>query len=162
VQSRTKPDAARFVPASESLPALRRAAAECRGCELYRAATQTVFGEGRAGAPLMLVGEQPGDKEDLAGHPFVWMNGSVCCISHGMRGEAKQLCPRAADEPGESLVCGSVKLGRRANDLLSKSIEKMLVFSLAGKFNQVKDYSRANFSDPYPVRPKLHRRRLTL
>lgn len=50
---------------------LRRDAADCRACPLWERATQTVFGEGPAGASLMLVGEQPGDREDLEGHPFV-------------------------------------------------------------------------------------------
>jgi uracil-DNA glycosylase family protein len=49
----------------------RKEAADCRRCELWERATQTVFGEGPVPAPLMLVGEQPGDKEDLEGHPFV-------------------------------------------------------------------------------------------
>lgn len=60
-----------FLPERRTLPALRAASKSCRGCALYRNATQTVFGEGTAGADLMLVGEQPGDKEDLAGKPFV-------------------------------------------------------------------------------------------
>lgn len=63
--------AQRYLPERRTLGALRQAAAQCRGCTLYRDATQTVFGEGRRGAPLMLVGEQPGDHEDLEGHPFV-------------------------------------------------------------------------------------------
>lgn len=50
---------------------LRRAATGCQACDLYRNATQTVFGQGGEGARLMLVGEQPGDREDLAGEPFV-------------------------------------------------------------------------------------------
>ena len=54
-----------------SLDDLRRAAVGCRACDLYRKATQTVFGEGSEGARLMLVGEQPGDREDVAGEPFV-------------------------------------------------------------------------------------------
>lgn len=58
------------VPAG-SLTALRRAAADCRRCPLWRPATQTVFGHGPARAPLMLVGEQPGNQEDLQGRPFV-------------------------------------------------------------------------------------------
>jgi DNA polymerase len=58
------------VPAA-SLSALREEAAHCRACHLWEHATQTVFGEGPLHAPIMLVGEQPGDKEDLAGHPFV-------------------------------------------------------------------------------------------
>lgn len=65
------PGAQRYLPDSRTLSALREAAAGCHGCELYRDATQTVFGEGPRGAPLMLVGEQPGDQEDRAGHPFV-------------------------------------------------------------------------------------------
>jgi DNA polymerase len=60
-----------------SLDELRRAAAGCENCGLYAKATQTVFGEGAAEAELMLVGEQPGDKEDLAGHPFVGPAGKV-------------------------------------------------------------------------------------
>jgi uracil-DNA glycosylase family protein len=63
--------AAEFIPVRRSLAALRTAAKTCRGCDLYRDATQTVFGEGSARATIMLIGEQPGDKEDLTGHPFV-------------------------------------------------------------------------------------------
>jgi DNA polymerase len=54
-----------------SLDDLRRSAVGCRACDLYRNATQTVFGEGSEGARLMLLGEQPGDREDIAGEPFV-------------------------------------------------------------------------------------------
>jgi uracil-DNA glycosylase family protein len=64
-------DATSFLPDRHSLKALREAAAACRGCHLWRHATQTVFGEGAAGARVMLVGEQPGDREDREGHPFV-------------------------------------------------------------------------------------------
>jgi uracil-DNA glycosylase len=60
-----------FLPERRSMAALKEAAADCRGCSLYRNATQTVFGEGPVPAPLMVVGEQPGDQEDKAGHPFV-------------------------------------------------------------------------------------------
>jgi uracil-DNA glycosylase len=60
-----------LIPDRPDLDALRSAAAGCTACPLYRDATQTVFGEGAAGAKVMLVGEQPGDKEDLAGRPFV-------------------------------------------------------------------------------------------
>jgi uracil-DNA glycosylase len=63
--------AADFLPERRTLDALSDAAEGCRGCDLYRDATKTVFGEGRAGAEIMLVGEQPGDREDLEGHPFV-------------------------------------------------------------------------------------------
>ena len=60
-----------FVPAEHTLPALADALPRCEGCELYKCATQAVFGRGAAHTPLMLVGEQPGDEEDRAGEPFV-------------------------------------------------------------------------------------------
>ena len=63
--------AADFLPQRISLPALREAVQDCRGCELYRRATQAVFGEGNGRARAMFVGEQPGDEEDVAGRPFV-------------------------------------------------------------------------------------------
>jgi uracil-DNA glycosylase family protein len=63
--------AADLIPPKASLSQLRAIAADCTACPLYAGATQTVFGEGPAHAPLMLVGETPGDREDLAGHPFV-------------------------------------------------------------------------------------------
>ncbi|WP_448006062.1 UdgX family uracil-DNA binding protein [Agromyces bauzanensis] len=66
-----RPGAEEWVPQGADVAALRRAAHECRGCELWRDATQVVFSSGRAGAPIMLVGEQPGDREDLDGKPFV-------------------------------------------------------------------------------------------
>jgi DNA polymerase len=64
-------------PPSTALDAVRHDAADCTMCELYRIATQTVFGEGPADADVMLVGEQPGDREDRAGHPFVGPAGHV-------------------------------------------------------------------------------------
>ena len=64
-------DATPFLPERLSLKALREGAVGCRGCHLWRPATQTVFGEGKKASRLMLVGEQPGDKEDLMGKPFV-------------------------------------------------------------------------------------------
>ena len=69
--------AAPWVPDHGGLPALQRAARDCRGCDLWRNATRTVFGEGPAHPDLVLVGEQPGDKEDLAGHPFIGPAGRV-------------------------------------------------------------------------------------
>jgi len=65
------PGAEAFLPGRRSMKALREAAAGCRGCGLYRDATQTVFGQGRRSADLMLVGETPGDREDVEGRPFV-------------------------------------------------------------------------------------------
>jgi uracil-DNA glycosylase len=69
--------AADFLPPDGGLEELARAAAGCEGCELYKLATQTVFGEGPAPALMMLVGEQPGDREDREGHPFVGPAGLV-------------------------------------------------------------------------------------
>jgi uracil-DNA glycosylase family protein len=60
-----------LIPEKPTLPKVRQAAAGCRACELWEKGTQTVFGEGSAGSSLMLVGEQPGDREDVEGHPFV-------------------------------------------------------------------------------------------
>jgi DNA polymerase len=70
-------DAAEFVPRTVQLGRLRAAAQDCRGCELYADATQTVFGAGARSAEIMLVGEQPGDREDRAGEPFVGPAGRV-------------------------------------------------------------------------------------
>jgi uracil-DNA glycosylase len=80
------PSAAAFVPASADLADLAKAAAECRGCPLYRNATQTVFGEGSPDARVVLVGEQPGDVEDQRGRPFV--------------GPAGRLLDRALEDAG--------------------------------------------------------------
>ena len=63
--------AATFLPATTTLAALRKAAGSCRGCDLYKRATGTVFGEGPETAEIVFVGEQPGDQEDRSGHPFV-------------------------------------------------------------------------------------------
>jgi DNA polymerase len=91
--------AAEFVPVGGSLEELRAAAAGCRGCDLWKGATQTVFGDGPGRAGVMLVGEQPGDKEDLAGEPFV--------------GPAGRLLDEALDEAGidraEAYVTNVVK-----------------------------------------------------
>ena len=76
----------RYLPEDRGLDALIAAARRCRGCPLFENATQTVFGRGPAGAPIMLVGEQPGDREDRAGEPFV--------------GPAGRLLARALDEAG--------------------------------------------------------------
>src|SRR5919108_3533213 len=64
-------------PDSASLAEVRRAAGECTACHLYKRATQTVFGEGPKDATMMLVGEQPGDYEDVAGKPFVGPAGKI-------------------------------------------------------------------------------------
>ena len=69
--------AAPLIPKEASLDEVREAAAECTACPLFRNATQTVFGEGPERAAIMFVGEQPGDSEDLAGHPFVGSAGKL-------------------------------------------------------------------------------------
>jgi uracil-DNA glycosylase family protein len=69
--------AAALIPDKLTLDELREAAAECTACPLFRDATQTVFGEGSERAAIMFVGEQPGDSEDLAGHPFVGSAGKL-------------------------------------------------------------------------------------
>ena len=70
-RSEHRADATPFLPERRDLGALREAAAGCRGCHLHGPATQTVFGEGPARATIVMVGEQPGDREDREGHPFV-------------------------------------------------------------------------------------------
>jgi uracil-DNA glycosylase len=69
--------AAPYVPEQRDIETLRRAAAGCRGCDLWKNATQTVFGEGPPDAAMMLAGEQPGDQEDKQGRPFVGPAGGV-------------------------------------------------------------------------------------
>ncbi len=76
-----------FLPPQQDLASLRAAAKDCRGCDLYRQATQVVFGEGDARATIFLVGEQPGDREDLQGKPFVGPAGQLldrCLESAGV------------------------------------------------------------------------------
>jgi len=71
--AKDKPEtsAADFFPERKSLKAFREAAADCKGCDLWERSTQTVFGEGARRAEILFVGEQPGNEEDLSGHPFV-------------------------------------------------------------------------------------------
>jgi DNA polymerase len=71
------PPVSDLIPARPSLRSVRAAATGCRACDLFRHATQTVFGEGPARAAVVLVGEQPGDQEDREGHPFVGPSGRV-------------------------------------------------------------------------------------
>jgi uracil-DNA glycosylase family protein len=73
----TTGSAADFLPKDRTLPALRKAAKGCRGCHLWQRATQTVFGAGPSSSRVMLVGEQPGHEEDLAGAPFVGPAGRI-------------------------------------------------------------------------------------
>jgi DNA polymerase len=93
------PGAAKFIPDTTSLARLAEAAQGCRGCDLFRGATQAVFGAGAPRSALLLVGEQPGDQEDLAGKPFV--------------GPAGLLLDRALEEAGirraDAYVTNAVK-----------------------------------------------------
>jgi DNA polymerase len=86
LQRREEPMAKQIHEREDSIPALRDKAGECRMCHLWKDATQTVFGEGPQRASVMMVGEQPGDKEDIAGKPFV--------------GPAGQMLNRALEEAG--------------------------------------------------------------
>ena len=69
--------AAPLIPPRPTLAKLRDASAECKACDLWKTGTQTVFGEGRQSSLIMFVGEQPGDKEDLSGRPFVGPAGAL-------------------------------------------------------------------------------------
>lgn len=75
-----------LIPARPTLPSVREVARDCKACDLYKRGTQTVFGEGPRRAEVMMIGEQPGDAEDIAGHPFV--------------GPAGKLLDRALEEAG--------------------------------------------------------------
>jgi DNA polymerase len=79
-----------FLPAQRTQASLRKAAAGCHGCDLYRNATQTVFGEGEIGAALFFIGEQPGDSEDRMGHPFIGPAGRLLNEALAAAGLARQ------------------------------------------------------------------------
>ena len=93
------PGAEPWVPEDHSIPALEAAAPSCRGCELYRDATQVVMGRGDPHADLMLVGEQPGDSEDRQGQPFVGPAGRL------LVGALQE----AGIDPGRAYVTNAVK-----------------------------------------------------
>jgi len=101
-----QPGAQQWVPPGADLDALRAAARDCRGCELYENATQTVFSKGSAAPRVVLVGEQPGDQEDRQGLPFV--------------GPAGRLLDTALDDagldPAEAYVTNAVKHFRFTQD----------------------------------------------
>jgi uracil-DNA glycosylase len=108
------PGAQEWVPESLTLPALQEAAQDCRGCDLYREATQAVMGSGDSGAALMLLGEQPGDREDVAGEPFVGPAGKVL----------DRALAEAGIEPEETYVTNAVKhfrFERRGKQRIHKS-----------------------------------------
>jgi DNA polymerase len=87
------------VPAKPNLTNIRSAVRECRACDLWEDATQAVIGEGKRGASLMLVGEQPGDREDIEGHPFVGPAGGV--LNKGLQ--------RAGIDPDDAYITNVVK-----------------------------------------------------
>jgi uracil-DNA glycosylase len=87
------------IPPQPTLKSLREAAADCRACPLWKTGTQTVFGEGLKRARLMLIGEQPGDREDIEGHPFVGPAGRIL----------DQALERARIERGDAYVTNVVK-----------------------------------------------------
>ena len=94
--------AADYLPDRTTLRVMREAVQDCRGCGLYQDATQAVFGEGPEDARVVLVGEQPGDKEDLAGRPFV--------------GPAGGLLDRAIEEAGLSPRESRARLRERVEE----------------------------------------------
>jgi DNA polymerase len=77
MMKRPSPTTPSEIPQKGTIPELRAAAAGCKACDLWKLGTQTVFGEGRSTARVMLIGEQPGDKEDMEGRPFVGPAGAV-------------------------------------------------------------------------------------
>ena len=87
------------VPAKPNLTNMRSAVQGCRACELWEGATQAVMGEGKRGATVMLVGEQPGDREDIEGHPFVGPAGGV--LNKGLE--------RAGIDPADAYITNVVK-----------------------------------------------------
>ena len=93
------PTAQELIPDRPSLTSLRKAAADCRACPLWKSGTQTVFGSGSVSASVMLVGEQPGDREDLAGEPFVGPAGGV--LQHSLED--------AGIDPADTYVTNVVK-----------------------------------------------------
>ena len=75
--ARNQTTAAPLIPPRPTLASLRKAAAACKACDLWKRGTQTVFGEGKPNAKVMFVGEQPGDREDIVGRPFVGAAGKL-------------------------------------------------------------------------------------
>src|SRR4051812_50143401 len=103
--------AAEFVPASADLEGLRRAAADCRGCQLYEKATQTVFSRGAVASRVVLVGEQPGDVEDRRGGAFFGAAGGG--VGRGLGGGGGGAARADQTEGGEDLKFTEGGRGRR-------------------------------------------------
>jgi DNA polymerase len=118
------PGAEGWVPEQPSISALQEAARGCRGCDLYREATQAVMGSGEPGAAVMLLGEQPGDREDVVGEPFVGPAGKVLDRALADAGIA----------PGDTYVTNAVKhfrFERRGKQRLHKSPSRAQVVACA-------------------------------
>lgn len=90
-----------------SLEELRQAAKDCRACDLWKRGTQTVFGEGEPNAKIMFVGEQPGDREDLEGKPFVGPAGGL--LDKGLAGGGNRSGESLRDERGKALQVGAAR-----------------------------------------------------
>jgi DNA polymerase len=127
VSPRSRPDfpgAERWVPDDPKLPALHEAVQGCRGCDLYRDATQAVMGSGDADAAVMLLGEQPGDREDVAGEPFVGPAGKVL----------DRALADAGIDPEDTFVTNAVKhfrFERRGKQRIHKSPSRGHVLACA-------------------------------
>jgi uracil-DNA glycosylase family protein len=107
-----------YLPEQHDLKSLREAAARCQGCDLYQEATQVVFGEGRAHSPLLLVGEQPGDREDHQGRPFVGPAGMLldkCLESAGI--DRKDVYVTNAVKHFKWEPRGKIRLHKKPNSL---------------------------------------------
>lgn len=132
--AKTARSAAEFIPPRPSLPKLRAAVQDCRGCDLYKNATQAVFGEGPRGARVVFVGEQPGDSEDKAGRPFV--------------GPSGKLLDRALDAAGidrdDVYVTNAVKHFKWAKD--ARSTRRLHKTPNAGELRACRPWLDAEFS----------------
>jgi len=107
-----------YLPQRHDLPSLKKAAAHCHGCDLYQRAAQVVFGEGRAHAAVLFVGEQPGDREDQQGRPFVGPAGLLldkCLESAGI--DRRQVYVTNAVKHFKWEPRGKIRLHKKPNSL---------------------------------------------
>ena len=127
-----------FLPPRHDLESLREAATRCQGCDLYRDATQVVFGEGRAHAPILLVGEQPGDREDRQGKPFVGPAGQLldkCLESAGINREDVYVTNAVKHFKWEPR--GKIRLHKKPNSLEIAACRPWLETEIAAVHPQV-------------------------
>lgn len=129
---RAVPEGTAPEPVDDSLAALRDAAAGCKRCPLWKPATQTVFGEGPARARILVVGEQPGDAEDLAGRPFVGPSGRLFDRALGELGiDRKRLYVTNAVKHFKFERRGKVRLHKRPNPAEQRACRLWLEGELA-------------------------------